>query len=52
MCIWRLVKIEGGMDPHLVFASKVLLYGGMKSHFLYGLLFIYQQINFLYLFLW
>jgi len=32
-CIWRLVKIEGDGSPHLVLASGVFLYEGMKSHF-------------------
>jgi len=41
MCIWRLVKIEGKVSPHLVLASGVLLYEGMKSHFWY------KQINLL-----
>ena len=33
MRIWRLVKIESEVSPHLVLASGVLLYEGMKSHF-------------------
>ena len=45
-------KNKGEVSLHLVLASGVLLCEGMKSHFLYGLLFIYQQINRLCLFLW
>jgi len=45
--IWRLVKIEGEVSPHLVLASGVLLREGMKSHFFIWLLFIHQQLNLL-----